>query len=133
MTTWIHAETLGEDDAANRVVQGQEGSRGFVEGTEAVTPAKSAVPKLAVVDDDENIHVFVKDLADLGHFKLVGSSYNAAQALDRLPEMHPDAVIMDLRLPDMSGIECATKLKTILPDLPIIMLTGYPDGRAFFT
>jgi len=94
--------------------------------------AKSTVPKIAVVDDDEDIHVFVKDLGDLGHFKLVGSSYNAAQALDRLPEMRPDAVIMDLRLPDMSGIECAKRLKTILPELPIIMLTGYPDGRSFF-
>jgi len=41
-------------------------------------------------------------------------------------------VIMDIRLPDMSGIECATKLKTILPGLPIIILTGYPDGRSFF-
>src|SRR5262245_28779367 len=120
MTTWISIATLGEDDAANRVVQGQQESRRFAEGTEALASAKSAVPRLAVVDDDENIHVFVKDLADLGHFKLVGASYNAAQALDRLPEMRPDAVIMDLRLPDMSGIECATKLKTILPDLPII-------------
>src|SRR6266487_1679966 len=133
MTTWIQTESLGEDDAADRVVQGKEESQRFAKGTEALVSEKSAVPKLAVVDDDENIHVFVKDLADLGHFKLVGSSYNAAQALDRLPEMRPDAVIMDLRLPDMSGIECATKLKTLLPDLPIIMLTGYADGRAFFT
>ncbi len=132
MTTWIQTESLGEDDAANRVVQGQEDSRRSAEGTQALAAAKSAVPNLAVVDDDENIHVFLKDLADLGHFKLVGASYNAAQALDRLPETRPDAVIMDLRLPDMSGIECATKLKTILPGLPIIILTGYPESRSFY-
>jgi len=133
MATLMQTESLSEDDAADRVVPGQEDSRRVAKGTEASASAKPAVPRLAVVDDDENIHVFVKDLADLGHFKLVGSSYNAAQALDRLPETRPDAVIMDLRLPDMSGIECVTKLKTILPALPIIMLTGYPDGRAFFT
>ena len=132
MTTLIQTGSFGEDAAAKRVVQGQEDFRPFAQRSEALTSAKTAVPKLAVVDDDENIHVFLKDLADLGHFKLVGSSYNAAQALDRLPEMRPDAVIMDLRLPDMSGIECATKLKTILPGLPIIILTGYPDGRSFF-
>jgi DNA-binding NarL/FixJ family response regulator len=132
MTTLIQTESPGGDAAANHVVQGQEDSRRAAKGTEALASAKSAVPKIAVVDDDENIHVFVNDLADLGHFKLVGSSYNAAQALDRLPEMRPDAVIMDLRLPDMSGIACATKLKTILPGLPIIILTGYPDGRSFF-
>ena len=131
--TVMQTESLGEDDTANRVGEGQEASGRFASETAPLASAKSTVPQLAVVDDDENIHVFVKDLADLGHFKLVDSSYNAAQALDRLPETRPDAVIMDLRLPDMSGIECATKLKTLLPDLPIIMLTGYPDGRAFFT
>jgi DNA-binding NarL/FixJ family response regulator len=132
MTTSIQTVALGEDDRANGVVQRPGDTRRFAKGTEAMASAKSTVPKIAVVDDDEDIHVFVKDLGDLGHFKLVGSSYNAAQALDRLPEMRPDAVIMDIRLPDMSGIECATKLKTILPGLPIIILTGYPDGRSFF-
>jgi len=132
MTPSIQTVSLGEDDRANRVVQGPGETGRFAKGIEAMAAAKSAVPKLAVVDDDEDIHVFVNDLGDLGHFKLVGSSYNAAQALDRLPEMRPDAVIMDLRLPDMSGIECATKLKTILPGLPIIILTGYPDGHSFF-
>src|SRR6266496_1024886 len=132
MTPLVQTGFFGEDAAAEGVARGQEDSRRSAKGTEALASAKPAVPKLAVVDDDENIHVFVKDLADLGHFKLIGSSYNAAQALDRLPETRPDVVIMDLRLPDMSGIECTTKLKTILPDLPIIMLTGYPDGRSFF-
>ena len=132
MSTLIQTESFGEGAAASRVGPGQEDPRRFATGTEALASAKSTVPKLAVVDDDENIHVFLKDLADLGHFKLVGASYNAAQALDRLPEMRPDAVIMDLRLPDMSGIECATKLKTILPGLPIIILTGYPESRSFY-
>src|SRR5438876_11470953 len=132
MTPSIQTVSLGEDDRANRVVQGPGETGRFAKGIEAMAAAKSAVPKLAVVDDDEDIHVFVKDLGDLGHFQLVGSSYNAAQALDRLPEMRPDAVIMDLRLPDMSGIECATKLKTILPGLPIIILTGYPESRSFY-
>src|SRR6266540_6003160 len=132
LTTSIQTVSLGEDDRANRVGQRPGDTRRFAKGIEAMAAAKSAVPKLAVVDDEEDIHVFVKDLGDLGHFKLVGSSYNAAQALDRLPEMRPDAVIMDVRLPDMSGIECATKLKTLLPELPVIILTGYPDGPTFF-
>ena len=93
---------------------------------------KTVIPRISVVDDDENLRLFLKDLGDSGHFKLVGSFSTAAQALERLPEVRPDAVIMDIRLPDMSGIDCTTKLKTILPKLPIIMLTGYPDGRNFF-
>jgi len=84
------------------------------------------------LSDDEDLHQFIKDLGDLGNFELIGSYYTGAQALDRLCEDRPDAVIMDIRLPDMTGIDCTTKLKTILPGLPIIMLTGYPDGRTFF-
>ncbi|PYJ54811.1 MAG: hypothetical protein DME24_25820, partial [Verrucomicrobia bacterium] len=48
-------------------------------------PTVSKTPKISVVDDDENIHIFVKDLGDLGHFKVVGSFYSGAQALERLP------------------------------------------------
>ncbi len=70
MTPLIQTESFGEEAAASRVAPGQEDSRRFATGTEALASAKSAVPKLAVVDDDENIHVFLKDLADLGHFKL---------------------------------------------------------------
>lgn len=132
MATLIQTEPLGEEAAAGRLAPAQQDSPRFAADAESQASGRTVVPKLAVVDDDENIHVFLKDLADLGHFKLVGASYNAAQALDRLPETRPDAVIMDLRLPDMSGIECAAKLKTILPGLPFIILTGYPESRAFY-
>jgi DNA-binding NarL/FixJ family response regulator len=92
---------------------------------------KSIVPRICIVDDDENIHIFLKDLADLGHFKLADSFYTAAQALDRLPEIRPDAAIMDIRLPDLSGIECTVRLKTVLPELPIIIVTGFADAQSF--
>jgi DNA-binding NarL/FixJ family response regulator len=68
----------------------------------------------------------------MGHFQLTSACFNAAEALKRLPEERPDAVIMDIRLPDMSGVDCAVKLKTVLPELPVIMLTGFPDSRVFF-
>jgi DNA-binding NarL/FixJ family response regulator len=41
--------------------------------------------------------------------------------------MPADVVFMDLRLPDMSGIECTRRLTTILPGLPIILITGHPE------
>jgi DNA-binding NarL/FixJ family response regulator len=94
-----------------------------------LAPKDTGVPRIAVVDDDEELHAFVKDLGDLGHFELTGSFRTAAQALECLSKDPPHAVIMDIRLPDMSGIECTIKLKTILPELQIVVLTGYPDSR----
>ncbi len=128
----IQTVSLGEHESSRRGILRRGDSLSFAEGFEAMPLAKSVIPRISVVDDDEDIHRFVKDLGDLGHFKLVGSFYNAAQALDWLPEDRPDAVIMDIRLPDTSGIECAAKLKTILPELPTVILTGYPEGRSFF-
>ncbi len=93
---------------------------------------KPAAPRIFVVDDDAALHLFLQDLGGLGHFRLAGACFNAMEALARLPGERPDAVIMDIRLPDMSGIDCTNKLKTIVPELPVIMLTGFPDSRVFF-
>lgn len=103
-----------------------------VKGDAGFVADKSAIPTLSVVDDDEEIHLFLKDLGDLGYFKMVGAFYKGESALDGLPKEQPDGVIMDIRLPDMSGIDCAAKLRALLPELSIVMFTGYPDSRAFF-
>jgi DNA-binding NarL/FixJ family response regulator len=101
-------------------------------GVPGTAPSTPSTPRISIVDDDEELQLFLKDLEGLGHFKIAGSFYTAAQALDGLPLDRPDAVIMDIRLPDSSGIDCANKLKTLLPDLPILILTGYPDRQNFF-
>jgi len=101
-------------------------------GTNAAQGLAPTTPRISVVDDDEELHLFLKDLEAQGHFKIAGSFYTAAQALAGLPLDLPDAVVMDVRLPDSSGIDCANKLKTILPELPILILTGFPDRQNFF-
>jgi DNA-binding NarL/FixJ family response regulator len=93
---------------------------------------EATIPRISIVDDDEDVHLFLRDLGNRGSFRVGDSFYNAAEALNRLPGARPDAVIMDVRLPDLSGIDCTTRLRTILPELPIIMLTGYPDGPTLF-
>jgi len=120
----------GDSGALGRVIR-RRGDPGLAKKLEAA-PLEVLVPRIAVVDDDEAIHLFLKDLGGTGHFTVPVSCFNAAQAMERLPWAQSDLVIMDIRLPDRSGIECAAKLKTILPDLSIIVLTGYADSRNFF-
>jgi len=132
ITSLIQTVAGGKHDRSKVVALGRANSPSSV-GDFKVNPSdQRAARRISVVDDEENIHQLVKDLGELGHFTVMDSFYTGAQALDRIPENRPDAVIMDIRLPDMSGIECTAKLKTILPELPIIMLTGYPEGRTFF-
>jgi two-component system nitrate/nitrite response regulator NarL len=93
--------------------------------------AKSSVPRIAVVDDDPALLSLFKELSALGHFELVGTFSTASDALAHLPKCHPDLVFMDIRLPDISGLECTERLTTILPQLRVIVLTGHPDNETF--
>src|SRR5437870_3134514 len=64
----------------------------FAPETQEAPASRLAVPRVAVVDDEEDLHAFLKELQELGHFRLAGSFYTAATALERLPEERPDAV-----------------------------------------
>jgi DNA-binding NarL/FixJ family response regulator len=53
-------------------------------------------------------------------------------ALDKLPALKPQVVLMDLNLPQMSGIDCIRRLKELLPATQIIVLTVYEDSEHIF-
>lgn len=57
---------------------------------------------------------------------------SAEEALRIIPEEKPDVVLMDVFLPRMSGIECTARLKQILPEIPIVMLTASDEDEILF-
>ena len=81
MTDLIPTVPGGEHDASGGVIPRRGGPGHLAKGTETQAAGES-LPTISVVDDDENIHLFLKDLGDVGHFQLVSSFFNAAQALD---------------------------------------------------
>jgi DNA-binding NarL/FixJ family response regulator len=88
---------------------------------------------VAIVEDDarirESLAVLLKGVDG---FRCVGSHGSAEEALRVVPAEKPDIVLMDINLPQMSGIECVGKLKAKLPDLQILMLTVYDDSEMIF-
>lgn len=81
---------------------------------------------IALVDDDEGVCAAVTEMAKSEHWTLDYYS-DGYQAVQRIPSTHPDIVLMDIRMPGLSGIECTQKLKCHAPVLSIIMLTAYSD------
>ena len=65
-------------------------------------------------------------------FKCVAVCGSAEDALEGLPALRPDVVLMDINLPGASGIECTMRLKKLLPQTQILMLTVYSDSRRIF-
>jgi DNA-binding NarL/FixJ family response regulator len=59
--------------------------------------------------------------------KLAGEAGNGREAVDKYKELQPDVVLMDLRMPDMDGVEATRQIRQINPDARIIALTSY-DG-----
>jgi len=88
---------------------------------------------VAIVEDDSRIRESLSLLLEgVDGFRCVGSHGSAEEALSDLPRERPDVVLMDINLPNMSGIECVAKLKARLPAVQILMLTVYDDSDLIF-
>ena len=74
----------------------------------------------------------VKILCSAPDVKCVGAFASAEEALKKIPGHKPDVVLMDIRLPGMSGIQCVAELKKVEPAIEIIMVTVYEDSDRIF-
>jgi DNA-binding NarL/FixJ family response regulator len=87
----------------------------------------------AVVEDQ---HELRKSLVDwLGRapgLRCVGAHATGEEALKNLPKEYPDVVLMDINLPGMGGIQCVSRLKQLLPETDVLMLTTYDRSEMIF-
>lgn len=88
---------------------------------------------VSIVDDEAGIRDSLATLINGAEgFACVSTHGSAEEALKELPEKHPDVVLMDINLPNMSGIDCVRKLKMAMPNVQILMLTMYEDSDQIF-
>ncbi len=87
--------------------------------------------RLLVVDDHEVVRQGLVALLDRrAGFEVVAQAGNVAEAVEGARRHQPDIVVMDVRLPDGSGIEACREIRAELPGTRVIMLTSYPDEEA---
>jgi DNA-binding NarL/FixJ family response regulator len=88
---------------------------------------------VSIVDDEKELRESIKAFIDGSPgFRCVSAYHSAETALKHLPEDRPDVVLMDIHLTGMSGIECAERLKTMTPEMQVMMLTVYEDTDQIF-
>jgi DNA-binding NarL/FixJ family response regulator len=89
--------------------------------------------KIAIVEDNQTIRESLAEFAQKDpENRCVCTCPTAEEALKVLPKEQPDIVLMDIQLPNMSGIECCAQLKQMLPTAQIIMVTVYEDTERIF-
>ncbi len=87
--------------------------------------------RLLVVDDHEVVRQGLVALLDRrSGLEVVAQAGNVAEAVSQAARFEPDVVIMDVRLPDGSGIEACRDIRAARPDTRVVMLTSYPDEEA---
>ena len=89
---------------------------------------KSGQPTVLVVDDDESLQSLFKIfLKKIGFSRVVVGTVK--EALTALGKQHFDLLFLDLKLPDGAADDVYEAAKRIDPDLPIVIITGYPDSE----
>src|SRR2546427_9207135 len=89
--------------------------------------------KVSIVEDNPGLReLLLHSLETSRAFECLGAYIDAESALVRIPRDKPDVVLMDINLPGIDGIECARRLRRILPHLNIVMLTEHATTDLIF-
>jgi two-component system, NarL family, response regulator DevR len=90
--------------------------------------------RLLVVDDHEVVRQGLVAMLDRRpSFQVVAEAGTAAEAVEMARRFQPDLVVMDVRLPDGSGIEACREIRAEMPQTKVVILTSYPDEEAVFS
>lgn len=90
--------------------------------------------KVAIVEDNKTLREGFETLLNrTPGFECVCTADTVADALKRIPKAHPDVVLMDIQLPDSTGVECTAKIKEMMPGVHIVIVTVYEDSERIFS
>jgi len=89
--------------------------------------------RIAIIEDNKIIRESLIEFVQTDpECRCVCACATAEEALTAIPRHQPEIVLMDIQLPNLSGIECTAQLKRMIPSLHIIMVTVYEDTERIF-
>ena len=87
--------------------------------------------RVFLLDDHEVVRGGLRALLTVsGDIEVVGESGSAVEATSRIPALRPDVAVLDVRLPDGSGVEVCRAVRAVDPTIQALMLTSYADDEA---
>jgi len=90
--------------------------------------------KVAIVEDNKTTREGLETIINLStDFRCICTCSTAEEALKILPKHELDLVLMDIQLPNMSGVDCVARLKELMPSINAIMVTVYEDPDRVFS
>jgi len=88
---------------------------------------------VAIEEDNHDFRVsLTRYLDEAPGFRCVCACSTSEEALQKIPRLLPDVVLMDIHLPNLSGVDCTRRLKVFCPSVQVLMLTVYEDNERIF-
>jgi len=88
--------------------------------------------RILLADDHSLFVEGLQNLLQAGGYEVVGAAYDGLEALQLARALHPDLILMDVRMPDCNGLEATRLIKTELPEIQIVMLTTSAEDADLF-
>lgn len=89
--------------------------------------------KLLIVDDHPVFRQGLRDVLETdSRLKVIGEAADGEVAIELAREADPDVILMDINLPTINGLQVTRKIKAQMPDVKVIMITGYDDAEQVF-
>jgi DNA-binding NarL/FixJ family response regulator len=85
-------------------------------------------PRVLIVDDDAGVRRALRELLEDDDIVVVGEAVDGRQAVDAVGRLGPDLVLMDLRMPFVDGIEATRRIRSLAPNVQVIVCTAYDDA-----
>ena len=104
-----------------------------IHDTDLMSATSTDTIRVAVVEDEEALRASLVSLLNSAPgFCCVGEFSDGRSAVEGLPALRANVILMDIQLPRLRGIECARELKELLPDTPVLMFTMFADDELVF-
>ena len=89
--------------------------------------------RLLIADDHAVVRSGTRELLEQQpDLKILGEASNGEQAVKMAQDLEPDVIVMDVRMPKMSGVEATRKIKSEHPDVKVLVLTAHDDDEYVF-
>ncbi len=86
--------------------------------------------RIAIVDDHAMVRAGLRQFfAEQPDFTVVGEASNGREALDIVRKGEVDVIVLDISMPDQSGVDALAAIKARAPDLPVLILSGFPEAH----
>ena len=90
--------------------------------------------RVAIVEDDKKYNQELKNIIDFQQdMECVAQFFNGKNALQKLEDLEPDVVLMDIQLQDLSGIDIVFKLTELMPGTTFVMCTSFENDEKIFS